>query len=335
MQRITGLILLNIYCSVAVSQDQGPPARPATPLPALKRNGSVTQLFVDGKPFVMLAGELHNSSASSVEYLKPLWKKLQAFHLNTVIGTVSWELVEPQEGKFDFALVDYQIHEARAHNLRLVLIWFGTWKNAVSSYAPLWVKADPKRFPRIQSKDGVNQEVLTPLGEESVAADAKAFRSLMRHIRTADPQHTVIMMQVENESGLLGDSRDRSPLAEARRNRPVPTRLMNYLNENRPNLIPETLKQWGAAGYKTSGTWPEVFGTDAYADEVFMAWHLGSYVGAVAEAGKAELAIPMFANAWLVQNEAQLPWRVSERRPGIPRPGYLARRGSRVGPVGP
>ena len=296
-------VVLLFWAAVVAAQTT--PA--VAPLPAIRQDGAVKQMMVDGKPFLMLAGELHNSSASSIEYMRPIWKKLEAMHLNTVIGTASWELVEPQEGKFDFALVDDQIHQARAHNMRLVLIWFGTWKNANASYTPLWVKQDTQRFPRSRSKDGVAREELSPLGEQSVAADSRAFRALMRHIRMADPQNTVIMMQVENETGKLGDSRDRSPLAEAAWNGPVPSGLMNYLSENRAKLLPELTKVWGANGFKTSGTWPEVFGTDASADEVFMSWYIGKYVGRVAEAGKAELAIPMYANAWLVQNDQQLP----------------------------
>ena len=308
MKRHLGLVFLAWTVASAQTVPQASPvAKAATPTPVIKQNGAVKQLMVDNKPFIMLAGELHNSSASSIEYMKPIWKKLEAMNLNTVIGTASWELVEPQEGRFDFTLVDDQIHQARAHNMRLVLIWFATWKNANASYTPLWVKRDYKRFPRVQSKEGVAREELTPLGEQSLAADCKAFRTLMRHIRTLDPQHTVIMIQVENETGKTGDSRDRSPLAEAAWNKPVPSELMNYLAENKAKLLPEISKVWGANGFKTSGTWPEVFGTDAYADEVFMAWHVGRYVGKVAGAGKAELPIPMYANAWLVQNDNQLP----------------------------
>jgi hypothetical protein len=280
---------------------------PAAAMPHLQKNGAVTQMTVDGKPFIMLAGELHNSSASSTAYMQPIWKKLEALNLNTVVGTASWELVEPEEGKFDFALVDSEIRDARRHNMRLALIWFATWKNANASYVPLWVKKDTQRFPRVQNKAGVNQESLTPLGEASLAADSKAFRALMRHIREFDPQHTVILMQVENESGQLGDSRDRSPLAESAWNKPVPAELMNYLQKNKADLLPEVTKVWGVNGFKTSGTWPEVFGTDAYADEIFQAWYVGRYIGKVAEAGKAELPIPMYANAWLVQSDGQLP----------------------------
>jgi hypothetical protein len=309
----SGLTLLQVQAPAPVSAAAAPTglgpavASAPAPMPAIGKNGAVAQMMVGGQPFIMLAGELHNSSASSSEYMKPIWKKLAGMNLNTVIGTVSWELLEPHEGRFDFALVDDQIRQARANHMRLVLIWFGTWKNAVASYVPMWVKTDLKRFPRVQSKDGVGQEELTPLGEESLKADAKAYGALMRHIRAFDPQHTVIMMQVENETGKLHDSRDRSALAEAAWRSPVPPALMNYLSENRARLHPELTRVWGSNGFKTSGTWPEVFGAGLQADEIFMAWHIARYVGKVTEAGKAELPIPMYANAWLVQNENQAP----------------------------
>jgi hypothetical protein len=107
------------------------------------------------------------------------------------------------------------------------------------------------------------------------------------------------MMQVENESGVLGDSRDRSQMAEAAWARPVPADLMNYLARNRATLRPELQQVWGQNGNKPSGTWTEVFGTDEWADEVFMAYYMGHFMGEVARDGKAELNIPMYANAWL------------------------------------
>lgn len=283
-------------------------------LPQIRQNGAVKQLYVENQPFIMLAGELHNSSASSIEYMKPIWDKLAAMHLNTVIGTVSWELMEPEEGKFDFSLVDDQIRNARQRNMKLVLIWFATWKNAGSSYVPRWVKADRKRFPPMVLKVRSGQTMsarlaafmdregsgpLSPLGEETLKADAKAFRALMRHIKEVDPQHTVIMMQVQNEAGSLGDSRDRSPLAEAAWAKPVPADLMNHFAKHKDELLPEMREVWGRNGFKNSGTWAEVFGSDEWADEVFMAYQVGRFIGEVAKAGKAELNIPMFANAWL------------------------------------
>jgi beta-galactosidase GanA len=149
---------------------------------------------------------------------------------------------------------------------------------------------------------------LSPFSEETLKADAAAFRALMRHIKAVDPQHTVIMMQVENEAGALGDSRDRSPLAEAAWSSPVPRDLMDYFNRNKASLLPEMQEVWGRNGYKANGTWAEVFGADEWADEVFMAYSVGRLIGEVAKAGRAELNIPMYANAWLgPQPGATLP----------------------------
>jgi hypothetical protein len=289
-----------------------PPVRSATvdeSIPHLRKQGNATQLIVDGKPFVMLAGELTNSTASSLDYMEPVWDKLVALCLNTALAALSWEMVEPEEGKFDFALVDGLIKGAREHNLKLVFLWFGSWKNGVSSYIPPWVKKDTKRFARVGRKDGrINYGVVTPLSDEAGAADARAFAAVMRRIREIDARrHTVLMMQVENEVGTLGQSRDFAELAEATFAKPVPAELMNYLQKHKDSLLPETLKVWESGNFRTSGAWAEVFGNDAWADEVFMAWHMGRYIGKIAEAGKKEYPIPMYANAWLVQNEKQKP----------------------------
>jgi hypothetical protein len=316
MNRSRFLISLFLF-SVAACEAQ------TAPLPQIRQNGAVKQFLVDDKPFIMLSGELHNSSASSIEYMRPIWDKLEALHLNTVIGTASWELVEPEEGKFDFSLVDAQIKAARQRKMRLVLIWFGTWKNAGSSYVPHWVKADPKRFPpmvlHVRPDGGMSSFLaqymeqqgtgpLSPFGKDTVKADARAFAALMTHIKEVDPQHTVIMMQVENEMGSVGDSRDRSPMAEAAWAAPVPSDLMSYLAKHKDTLLPEMQEVWGKNGYKLKGTWSEVFGKDAWADEVFMAYYMGQYVNQVAKAGKAELNLPMYVNAWLgPQPKADLP----------------------------
>jgi lysophospholipase L1-like esterase len=75
-------------------------------LPHLRKQGVATQLIVDDKPFLVLAGELGKSTSSNLEYMRPIWPKLAALKLNTVLVPVYWELVEPTEGKFDFTLVD-------------------------------------------------------------------------------------------------------------------------------------------------------------------------------------------------------------------------------------
>ncbi len=116
-------------------------------MPHLEKHGTAERLVVDGKPFLLIAGELHNSTAGGVQSIRPVWKKMAAKNLNTVIATVSWELIEPEEGKFDFALVDSVIAGAREANLKLVLIWFGSWKNAGSVYMPSFVKKDFVKIP--------------------------------------------------------------------------------------------------------------------------------------------------------------------------------------------
>lgn len=280
----------------------------ARDIPRLQQNGQATQLIVDGAPYIALAGELHNSSASSPDYMAPVWDKLAKNGVRTVIGTASWELVEPQEGRFDFAAVDDQIAQARKRGIRLVMIWFGAYKNAESTYAPSWVRRNEIRFPRGLRDSSVkpsgiaaylNGPILSVFSDRLVEADARAFAALMRHIRETDHDGTVIMMQVENEVGIIGSPRDHSPLANAAWDQPVPTGLMRYLRQNRAALRPELAATWRSHGSRENGSWAEVFGTDAAAQEVFMAWGFGRYVDRVAKAGAAEYPLPMYTNAWL------------------------------------
>ena len=277
-------------------------------IPHLQRNGKATQLIVDGAPYLALAGELHNSSASSPRYMAPIWDRLEKSGLNTVIGTASWELVEPQEGHFDFAAVDDEIGQAHAHGLHLVLIWFGAYKNADANYTPSWVRRDEARFPRglrdpAASPSAIAAYQRTPIisvfNDRLVAADSHAFAALMRHVRQVDKAGTVMMVQVENETGLLGSARDHSPLANTAWQQQVPTALMRYLRQNRAKLRPEIVKVWGERGFRESGSWADVFGNDPVAEQVFMAWGFGHYVDRVARAGAAEYPLPMYANAWL------------------------------------
>jgi beta-galactosidase GanA len=278
---------------------------PGSGIPHLEKHGSATQLVVDGKPFLMLAGELLNSSSSSLDYMRPVWPRLAAIPLNTVVTPLSWELIEPREGQFDFALLDGLIQDARRNGLRLVFLWLASWKNGMSSYAPVWVKADLKRFPRVIEKDGNPVEILSPLGKEAMEADAHAFAAVMKHIRAVDGEaHTVLMMQVENEVGVLGDSRDRSATANQAFAGQVPKELTTYLQQRRTTLIPEFRRVWEAAGAKYSGTWEQVFGAGSETDKIFMAWNYGRYVQFVATAGKAEYPLPMYVNTWLARPDA-------------------------------
>jgi len=285
-------------------------------VPHLRRQGTATQLVVDGAPFLILGGELGNSSASSLEYLRPYWATLRSLHLNTVLAPVYWELIEPTEGRFNFATVDTLIRDARANDMRIVLLWFGSWKNSMSSYAPAWVKTNQSRFPRTEATRGQGQEILSPFSEANVQADARAFAALLRHLRVVDgSRHTVLMVQVENEIGMLSTARDHSRIADSLFAQPVPKELMTYLQAHRDSLAPELRTRWDSAGSKATGTWEAVFGRGLHTDELFMAWHFARYTERVAAAGKAEYPLPMYANAALI------------------RPGYLPGRYVSAGPL--
>lgn len=301
-----------IYCSLfipAVGQQQKETIEKGPgQIPHLEKRGNTTQLIVKGAPYLVLAGELHNSSSSSTAYMKPVWERLSTMHLNTVLAVVSWELTEPEEGKFDFSLTDSLIADARKHNFHLVLLWFGSWKNGLSHYAPPWVKKDYKRFPRMYIKGRLPVEALTPLSEKTMKADATAFAALMKHVKQVDEvEQTVIMIQVQNEVGLLGGTRDVSELADKKYNQAVPRELINHLEKNKEHLLPELRSLWAAKGYRTTGSWPEVFGNGPATEEAFMAWHYAQFINKVTEAGKAQYPLPMFVNAWIVQPEDLKP----------------------------
>ncbi|KAL2828578.1 glycoside hydrolase superfamily [Aspergillus pseudoustus] len=269
--------------------------------PHLRRDNNDTRLIVNGKPFLMLAGELHNSSLSSARYMADVWPAMKKQGINTLLGSVSWEQIEPFEGTFEFSELDEVILGARKHDMRLVLLWFGAYKNALSTYAPSWVKMDTERFPRVLSiEPGGGRKVLdtiTPLSKEGAEADARAFGKLLEHLKDFDADHsTVLMIQVENEPGILGDSRDRSSLAEAAFREPVPESLLRHLADN-PH--PQFAKRFPNVPKDGEHSWEGAFGAGAPADEVFMAFHFSHYIEKVAASGKRSYPIPLYANTWL------------------------------------
>ncbi len=294
MKRIYLGLICGLFALIAQGQN--------TTLPYLKNN----QLIVDGEPYLMIAGELHNSSASSAAYMEDVWPKLTSLNLNTVLASVSWDQFEPEEGKFDYELIDYLITNAEKNDLKLVIIWFASWKNGQSSYAPVWVKQDTKRFPRVMTKDGKLIETLSVFSEQTKQADAKAFAALMQRIKEIDKNNTVVMMQPENEVGIFQDI-DYQPVVLKKYEEQVPKLLMDYLQKNKKNLKPEVSSIWNKAGGKASGTWKQVFGDTPQAKEFFMAWNYASYMNYVAAAGRAQHNLPMFVNAWIVQQPDDLP----------------------------
>ena len=301
-------------------------------LPHLEKKDGNVQLIVNDKPFFMLSGELHNSSTGSAYYMRPIWKRMANQNLNTVIAAISWELIEPTEGNFDFSLADSMVQGARKEKLKLVLLWFGSWKNGASTYVPAWVKTDTKRFPLAKDKNGKTLNTLSTLGKNTLEADSKAFSALMKHIKEIDfEEQTVLMVQVQNEIGVLDGlsafmgtanacMRDYSDETNKAFNGQVPAELISYLEKHKDNLYPALKEVWSANGYKQKGTWEEVFGKGAkyegeawktncayYTEEIFMAWNYAKFVGQIAKAGKEQYALPMYANAWLKQPQGREP----------------------------
>ena len=279
-------------------------------LPVLQKVGDKTCLMVEGKPFVLYCGELHNSTASSVAYMDQhqVFQQLADMHLNSLIATVSWEQFEPVEGTYDFTLTDALIERAEQHHMKLILLWFGTFKNPFMTYAPTWVKKDPKRFPRAVNAQGQELEMFTVCDDRILEADAKAFAQLMKHVAEVDKRHTVVMVQIENEPGLQGTPRDYSAAANQAWNSPVPADLMHYLKAHKKQLKPDLAQAWQEQGYKMQGTWEEVFGKSItqpdesgrivhLTEHLFTAYYYAKACDRVAQAGKAVHPLPTFINA--------------------------------------
>jgi len=274
MIRLNALLLSSLLIPATLAA-QSPAAQE---MPRVAHQDGRYALMVDGKPYLMLGAQVSNSSGWP-EKLQALWPMAALMHVNTLEVPVYWEQMEPSEGKFDDSVVDNVVEQARAHHVRLILLWFATWKNGKMHYAPEWVKSDTKRFPRMITPAGLPIDVLSPNASANYNADAAAFAHLMAHLRQIDgTQHTVIMMQLENEPGALGTVRDFSAMAQKQFEANVPPELAQAL-------------------HKPAGNWKTLFGDDA--DEAFAAYATANYIDKVAEAGKKQMALPMYVNNWL------------------------------------
>ena len=288
------IIIATLLCTAsflvkAQSGDKRPPGSDAkdNDLPAIVKTGSGAYRFVvDGKPFIALGAQLWNSSDWPY-ILEKEWPQLKELHANTLEAPVYWQNIEPQPGKYNFSEMDSLIMGARIHGLRLVLLWFGSYKNGSSQYAPEWMLSQPEKYPRMRNASGEEIQVLSAVSKVNREADKTVFAAIMRHLRQVDGrQHTVILVQVENESGSLGTDRDYSEEANAEFKKQAPAALLRQLN-------------------KPAGSWEEVFGEQAA--ETFNAWYIASYVNEVALAGQKEYALPMYANAWLREHGFRKP----------------------------
>ena len=251
------------------------------PIPRIVEKDGRYALFVDDAPYLMLGAQVHNSSSWPAE-LPKVWPAMEYLHVNTVEVPVYWEQFEPRPGVYDTALIDTLLAEARQHQVHLVILWFGTWKNGSQHYMPEWMKLDTVKYPHVIGKNGDAVDSPSPFAAASLEADKKAFGAFMRHLKTADPERTVIMVQVENESGTWGSLRDYSPAANKLFEAPVP---------------PEVLSAMQVKGASPAPNWQEAFGPEAEVN--FHAWAVAKYVGQVAAVGKAVYPLPMYANAAL------------------------------------
>ena len=245
----------------------------------LQHQGNSAHIVVNGKPMLILGGELSNSAATSIADIDEVMPRMAQMGLNTVLVPAQWDLIEADEGKFDFSLIDETINRARENRLKVIFLWFGAWKNSMSCYAPLWFKQNVSKYPRAMTRTGKPLEIASAFSENVFEADNRAFTQLMRHISAVDSHdNTVIMVQVENEIGMLEDARDHSPAADKAYRSSVPGELLSALK------------------LEKKGTWAQVFGTDVYADEKFMAYHYAKYVERLAENARKTYNIPLYVN---------------------------------------
>lgn len=278
---LTPLRFLALLLLLPLSAFAADPAQ--HPAPSIAHQDGRFALMVDGAPYFILGAQVNNSSGWPAA-LQAVWPNAERMHLNTIEVPVYWEQIEPRPGQFDFSDVDAILDQTREHHLHLILLWFGTWKNGKMHYAPEWVKEDTAKYPRMITPEGRPIDVLSPNSPANLDADSTAFAALMKHLRERDStEHTVVMMQVENESGSLGAVRDFSPMAQKQFDSAVPQGLVAAMGKKPGTWQP--------------GTWQQVFGDDA--DETFAAYSVARYIGQVAAAGKKEFDIPMYVNNWL------------------------------------
>ena len=274
---------------------------------------------VNGKPYIVIAGEVHNSNSSDPLYMEKVWKQAKDLGMNTLLLPATWEMIEPEEGKFNFEVIDQLIEQARVNEMHIIFLWFGSWKNAQCMYAPGWVKTDLSRFPRAEIEKGktkvtlpefygMQYTTLSYMGTQTCQADAKAFAAFMAHLKKVDMEiKTVIAVQVENETGIQGAVREHSDIADQAFSEQVPEEFIVYLKKNTDQMN-EKIKTI-VEKCPDRGDWQTVFG--GMAEEIFSTYMISGYVGKVAATGRKEYHLPLLVNCWL-DREGDV-----DRKPGV------------------
>ncbi len=263
----------------------------------LDKNGVAPKLIVDGQPMLVIGGELGNSTATCPEDIERIFPKLKRMELNTILVPAYWDLMEPEEGRFDFSLTNAVIDEARKNDLKVIFLWFGVWKNSMSCYTPEWFKADYKRFPRAKTKEGKPLEIASAFSENVYKAESTVFTRWLDHLLDYDKHSTVIGIQIENEIGMLEDARDHSSLADALFVKGIPVELASYIKKNKASLHPYIKERIEGKEVFAGASWLSIFGNNIYTDEIFMAWNYAKYVQRLAQLARKKTDIPLYVNA--------------------------------------
>lgn len=241
-------------------------------LPHLENVNGQWRLIVDGEPFLILGLQWDCDSCFSAEQMNPLFPHAAKMGANTAALPTYWKEIEPEPGRYDFQMVEERIQQAKAHNMRLVLLWFATWKNASALYAPEYICNDPVTYPLVVDNKGSPSVSLCPSSENTWQRDRTALLALMNYLREHDDTHRVILFQPENEAGVLYTDRCYCATCSQR-----------FAEEK----------------------WEERYGV--HAAERFSVSSIATYIDRLAEEAKAVYPLPMYTNVWLTTEVGGIP----------------------------
>lgn len=255
-----------------------------------------------GNDFFSIGGQVNNSSAGSEEDMERAVKAIRQFHMNTIAVPIYWYQIEPVEQMYNFDQIDMILRIAQENELKVVLLWFGTWKNGASHYVPEWVKRDKERFLWACNSAGARTRALSPIGMQTMEADRRTVSEILSYLKAKDEHKTVIAFQIENEPGLLGTPRDYSEESSRMFEAKMPENMQEFLSGLKAGAVWEA---WKENGFRKDASWKQSFGL--LAEEIFSAYYFSRYIESVAAAGKMEYELPMYVNVWVRETQNRLP----------------------------